>query len=167
MADFDAGVEMAADKAQAHFSRGLARFDTGDYKGALQDLEEALKREPQTLEYAALYRCLARRALGKAAEARKEMKGFLDARETKDDWFAKVARFLAGDLIEKDFLAAANDKNPATASQHKCEAYWYAGALKRIAGDDATARQYFQRCVETKQHHFIEYESATWALKAK
>ena len=167
MSDFDKGVELAADKEQALFSRGLARFDTGDLKGALADFEEALKRDPKTLEYAALYRCLANRSLGKAADARKEMKAFLDARENKDDWFARVARFLAGDLIEKDFLSAAEHKNPNTASQQRCEAYWYAGALKRIAGDHATAKQYFQRCVDTKQLEFIEWESATWALKEK
>ena len=104
--------------------------------------------------------------MGQVAESRKEMKAYLDQREKKDDWYAKVARFLSGQMIEKDFLAAAAaNPSPGLSSQHKCEAYWYAGAVRRIDGDEAKAKEYFKASLATNQYDFVEHESATLALK--
>ena len=70
------------------------------------------------------------------------------------------------ELRQKYFSAAAADADPARNRQQQCEAYFYAGSKRLIAGDKTTARDYFQKCLATGVKNFCEYQSAAADLKA-
>ncbi len=69
--DFDAVLALEPDLADAYYHRALARFHDGDYRGALADLQETLKREPR--HFAAFM------SLSRIAESRADFKGALAA----------------------------------------------------------------------------------------
>ena len=69
--DFDAVLALEPDLADGWYHRALARFHAGDYRGALADLEETLKREPRYFP--------AFMSLSRIAESRDDFKGALAA----------------------------------------------------------------------------------------
>ena len=71
--DYGAALALQPDMAEAWRQRGEARFASGDRTGALDDLGEALKREPREF--------LAIRALAHVAEARGDWKAAVAAWE--------------------------------------------------------------------------------------
>ncbi|MBN8888697.1 MAG: hypothetical protein BGP12_00910 [Rhodospirillales bacterium 70-18] len=73
LADFDAVVTLSPGMAEAYNRRAIARFDLGDYAGALADLREALTRDPRHFS--------AFETLSRIAEAREDWKGALAAWE--------------------------------------------------------------------------------------
>ncbi len=70
-ADFDAVLVLEPQLADAYYRRALARSAVGDYRGALSDIEETLKREPR--HFAAL------QSLSRIAESHDDFKGALAA----------------------------------------------------------------------------------------
>jgi len=147
---------------------GLARFeyDSGNIEDARTHLQKIVAANDPQLEYARLYLCLAQMRLGQKEKGQEELKAYLAERKEKDDWFTKVAGFLSGGLSEEDFLKAAADGNKWLAREQECEAYWYAGAARLAAGDKETAKAYFEKCVATNVRNFIEWESASTALRS-
>lgn len=71
VADFSAVLTLQPDLADAWRRRAEARFATGDVRGAISDLEEAVRREPRDF--------LAFRTLARIAEARSDWKGAYEA----------------------------------------------------------------------------------------
>lgn len=71
--DFDAALVIDPDYMEAYNRRALARSALGDYRGALADIQEVLKREPR--HFGAL------QGLSRIAEARGDSTGALQAWE--------------------------------------------------------------------------------------
>jgi tetratricopeptide (TPR) repeat protein len=69
--DFDAVLALEPDLADGYYHRALARFDLGDYRGALADIEETLRHEPR--HFPALM------SLSRIAESRNDFRGALAA----------------------------------------------------------------------------------------
>ena len=65
--DFDAAIALDPGFADAYYRRALARFQTGDARGAVRDIEETLRREPRYFP--------ALRTLSGIAESRGDWKG--------------------------------------------------------------------------------------------
>lgn len=74
-ADFAAAITLDPTNLEAWHQRALARFEQGDTRGAVRDLEETLKREPR--HFAALD------TLAEIAEQRQDWKGAYAAWEKK------------------------------------------------------------------------------------
>ena len=69
--DLEAALVLDPNAPDAYLRRGLARFELGDYPGALADIQETLNREPR--HFPAL------QSLSRIAEAREDFKGALTA----------------------------------------------------------------------------------------
>jgi tetratricopeptide (TPR) repeat protein len=151
-------------RAGAFSDRGLYWYDTHRFNEAVEDLAEAVKRDPDGQDYARLYLFLARAKLGEREAAAAELKAYAEIRPTKGDWYSRVAAFLCGALNEEDLLAAAREGNEHRRREEGCEARWYAGAIRLLDGDAAGAKALFERCVATDVRTFVEYESAKMAL---
>jgi lipoprotein NlpI len=110
---------------------------------------------------------LIRARLGEAEAATTELQSYLPGRATRkpDNWPGKVGRFLAGQLPEPDFLAAAKNSDSKREAGQLCEAYFYAGSKRLLAGDKATAEEYFQKSIATGQRSAWVYSSAAAELK--
>lgn len=143
-------------------------YDSGARAEALADYRKACELDPAGQIYARLGIWLLRAAAGEREAATEELRSFLAGREStsKDEWDSSLARFLLGELSAADLFERAAAGNESSAAGRKCDAYYYAGALRLIEGDKATAKDYFEKCVATGVKGYSEYASALAASKA-
>ncbi len=73
---------------------------------------------------------------------------------------------MIGQISEEELFAAAKAVSPQKAAGQLCEAWYYAGEKKWLAGDHETAARYLRKCVETEQRDYVEYDFAKAELKA-
>lgn len=102
LSKLDEAVGMGA-RTFVHGWRGAARFLCGDARGALEDLDFAVGRDPKDFE-ALAWRGEALRALGRAAEARRDLDAVIAG--APDLFWARVNRgLLDAGTLEADFAA--------------------------------------------------------------
>jgi len=130
------------------------------------DFRKAIELNP-TNDYARFRVWLSRASLGEADAATTELQQYLSSRANgkKEDWVSKIGLFLAGQMAEPDFLAAAKNADPKTEAGQLCEAYFYAGSKRLLAGDKAATADYFQKSIATDRKDYYEYISAAAELK--
>jgi len=78
---------------------------------------------------------------------------------------ALTAVFLAGQLSEVDFIEAAADPNRGLDPIQHCDAWFYAGSKRLVAGDKSGAGHCFRKCAATNVKALEEYQSAGEELK--
>jgi tetratricopeptide (TPR) repeat protein len=144
-----------ADSGQIARTRGLTLFAQGDFKGAIVKLQEALKAEPTRNAYPQLMIHLAQRRSGQPAP---DLKPAIDGMESK--WAQLIGYFLLGELKDTELLETAEGKaDPVLKKGHTCEAYYYMGQMRLLAGDRIAAKALFQQAVATDAKSYDE-----WAL---
>ena len=89
----------------------------------------------------------------------------LAEKDDPDPWYTQVVKFICGEIAQEAFLAAAQAETPKKTSERQCEAFFYAGALREIAGQPKEARKLYLACAKTGVRNFIEYETSRIALK--
>ena len=150
-----------------YHSRGCLYYNAQDFTNALADFKKAWQLKSQTPDYSHYRAWLIRARWGETAAATQELATYLQYRINgkAGDWPGTVGRFLAGQLSEDDFLKAAENPNPQTSREQHCEAWFYIGSKRLIAGDTATAADDFKKCLATGVVSFEEYGSAEAQLK--
>lgn len=159
--DYSAVLKLKPDDAQTYFDRGILRYDTRDFTNALADFRLI------TGDYARFRVWLIRVRSGDADAATKELQTYLGSRTIgkPDDWESKIGHYLAGQLPEQEFFAAAKNADPRTESTQLCEGYFYAGSKHLFAGDKAVAMTSFQEAIAMNHKGLDEYDSAAAELK--
>jgi lipoprotein NlpI len=171
-------------------SRGNVYVTLGQYQRGLQDLDEALRRQPQDAEMRGA-RGNAYFYLGQFAKAEadlaaagdgdpkmayyplwlylaqshqgKDGKAELDRRAEKLDlksWPGPVIEFYRGRIGAEDVLSAARTGDPKAQRDQGCEADFYLGEHALLAGDKDEARRRLSAAVDTCDRRFIEYAGA-------
>ncbi|MCB1510710.1 MAG: rhomboid family intramembrane serine protease, partial [Hyphomicrobiaceae bacterium] len=135
-------------------SLALARYDSGDFKGAARDLQRSI--ELQDDAYAYLYRFLARSRVGDSAGPELEA----NAGRLKDKtWPYAVIELYLGKRSPIATLDAAG--NP----DETCEAQFYIGQWHVLKGNTADAQAALKVAVATCPKTFVEYMAAVAELK--
>jgi len=166
--DCDAAREVDPLHHYPYYIRGLVRYNYGEFRRARSDFRKAIRKmrakggEP---DYVQLYVCLVQRRLGNHEEAIADLTAYYESKEkTPDPWYTKVVRFLTGKTDEKTFLASAAAESPKRTREQRCEAYFYAGTMRLVNGDEKTALACFEKSVDSGIIDFIEYETSRIAL---
>jgi lipoprotein NlpI len=166
ISDYTKATQASPKYERAYYARGCLHYDSRDFTDALVDFRKAVELNP-TNDYAHFRVCISRARLGEEEAATTELQAYLPGRAKgkKEDWASRIGRFLAGQLAEPEFLAAAKNGDPKKEAGETCEAYFYAGEKRLLAGDNATATDYFQRSIATDMKNYYEYASAAAELK--
>jgi lipoprotein NlpI len=77
-----------------------------------------------------------------------------------------VARFLLEKLRGNDFFAAAVSPNARKDRGQRCEAWFYVGMKRLLAGDKDAAAVCFRKSLATEAWDWTEYHFAQAELKA-
>jgi len=111
------------------------------------------------------------REQGSVAEANELLAAAL--RDVADAWLREIFRCLAAELTPDALVANAEARrNP----EQLCEAYYYAGEVCLLNGQQTAAREWFERCVATALAYdpdagtetvMNEYELAQWRLASR
>jgi HEAT repeat protein len=168
IADHTRAIELDATNGEEYHVRGCLYYDARDFTKALADFRQACKWGSDYPDYPHYRVWLIRARSGEAAAATRELAAYLASRRTGQpgDWPSTVGRFLAGQLSEGDLLKAADNPNERTRREQLCEAWFYAGMKRLIAGETTAAAGDFQKCLGTGVTNFQEYASAGAELKS-
>ena len=167
IAGFTKAIELNPKYAWAYRSRGFLYYDAHAFTNALADFRKACELDAKAQDYSYFRIWLIRSNAGEQEAVTEELQTYLDNRKTgkPDDWPSKVGHFLTGQLVESDFFKATENTNQKKDNEQRCEAYFYAGSKRLIAGDKTTATDYFEKCLATDVKTFSEYRSAAAELK--
>lgn len=154
-----------ADGREYH-DRGYADYNAHNFTNALAEFRKAGELGSEVQDYSYFRIWIIRSRLGEKEAATQELMSYLKHRKPKlqGDWPLQVGYFLAGQLSEDDFFKAAENPNPQTSKEQRCEACFYSGSKHLIEGDKMGAVNYFKKCLETNLMDFEEYQSAVSEL---
>src|SRR5205085_7199653 len=139
----------------AYILRASLRYNQQTWKDALSDFRKLVELNP-SYDYARFGVWLAQARLGERDAASKELQAYLTTRPGKPtDWPARVGGFLAGQITESEFFKVTSPDKTIDDQLH-CEAYFYAGTMRLLQGDKATAKEYFEKCIATNMKTFAE-----------
>ena len=168
LAEAEAIVNMAPEEAFGYQQRAVSRQGQGDFRGAIADFREVIRRDPRHATYSHFFIWLLRSRLGEAKAADDELATHMKTRPeaSAGDWEAKIGAYLLGQLGDREFLAAAATPDPMKQRALECEARYYQGVKKLLAGDRAAANEHFRAAQATGMLYFTEYVLAGFELAA-
>jgi lipoprotein NlpI len=164
-ADYTRAIALDDKDAWSFQARGMDRFYSGDYEGAITDFAKATeladdRRRPYTdLWLASSYRRL-----------KKELPDDLKARAAADprgDWPRPVLATMTGLIKVDDLLAILESKTGDEKITAGSETYFYLGQLHFDQGDRAAAEEYFRKALATDVFPYIEYITSKFELDAR
>jgi lipoprotein NlpI len=168
---YDAFTRLVTGRGRMHdwFGRGVTTYHLDDLDLAVEDLEQAASVAGRgNDDYVRYYLFLTHLRRGEPEHARASLAAYLErhGRDRLGAWSWTIASFLTGRISEKEFLAkAAVGAGQLSAPEQECEAYFYAGTMRLLDGDDDTAREHFQRGVDTGLTNYYEYFSSRTELR--
>jgi lipoprotein NlpI len=169
LADCSKATELDPQNAPAWENLGYVQNDLLQFQAALENFRKAFQLDP-LLDDSRFRIWLLRARLGEPDAATRELaehvKSLQGARAA--DWAAKIGQFLTGTITEEDFLSVAKTsaRNPKAQSGQFCQANYYAGMKRLLAGDKEGAVALFKKCLGTGEKGYMEFSSATVELNA-
>jgi len=167
IADYSRAIQLDAD-ASYYYNRGTANFAKRDWTHALTDLRRSRELNQDDKDSPVMVWIIQARGGDKAAadaELATDMEKQLSGEP--DDWSSKIASFLLEKLSETDLLAAAaNSREADTKRDQTCDAWYYAGMKRLLAGDKSAAIDNFHNALATQATTENEYQFAGSELKA-
>jgi tetratricopeptide (TPR) repeat protein len=163
-------ISMDASKtAELLASRGVALCCLGRYAEALADFRNPLLHDSSKLYAPALIWVIQQKS-GQPSEAGRGIRSHLDTLKKSGkplDWVGQIGRFLAGEMPEAEFLAAAaKAEKEKPGNGEMCEANFYAGMKRLESSDKAGAKQLFTSCAAAKLPNWMESRMARVELEA-
>jgi tetratricopeptide (TPR) repeat protein len=170
IANYDQAIQLDPKYFAAFEKRALAKQLKGDFEGALSDLVlfDELAPPGESQDYPHLFIWLDRVRGGESAEANRELVAYLGTRRNMPvaDWTSNIGRFFLDQISESDFLGGVTSLDVEKGRAQHCEAWYYAGMKRLLAGDKKTAAVYFDKCLGTQERNFDEYILAQAELKS-
>ncbi len=163
LADYELARKRDSRCASALLGRGKARALTGNAAGALADIREALG---SNRDYAHLLVWGEQVRTGDRGGADNALADYLSRRRKagQADWVASVGKFLLGQMSENDLFHAAVSPNGGRQLRQQCEATYYCGMKRLLAGEREQAVHYFRICLATNLIRCPEYRLAAAEL---
>jgi tetratricopeptide (TPR) repeat protein len=166
LADYNRAIELDPKDAATHNNRAGLFFLVRNWGAALEDYNRFFELSKEGQEDPRLYVWLIRARTAQTDAANKELVDYLQQRGNTADWFSTVASYLLGRISDADLLAAAKSSDKKKENGQLCEALFYIGMKKLIAGDKSGAQDCFNKSLATDQKDYTEYHFARAELKA-
>jgi len=129
---------------------------------ALQNFESAMGIDPHD-KYVAIWIYITTVRSGGDGEA--GITSFANKHMKDDQWITPVIQLFLGRLSPDECIEAAEQSDPKTEKEQKCEAYFYVGQYYLLQKKQQKAKYYFQKCLDTGLKHFVEYAAAKMELE--
>ena len=162
----DRALETDTNFAWGYYYRGVARFVTNDWNGALADFQHCQSLpDGRVKDEAALFTWLAREQMGNKETADRELLDYCRNRRgpASGDWQINIAKFLLNQINESDFSKAIDPPG----SEREQSEFWYYTGMKRLLADDKTgAMDCFRKALITKERPCAVFLSAETELNS-
>jgi lipoprotein NlpI len=166
IADYNRAIELEPDP-NYYFNRSTAYFVKRDWASALADIRQARELDKDAPDYPTLiWLILAEQGQNEAAN--KELTADMEQQlnDASEAWTSKIASFLLNKINQADLITAAASPDPKKSRDQLCDAWFYAGIKRLLAGEKATAIDCFEKALATRAKAENEYEFAEAELKA-
>jgi len=158
IADYDKAIETAPKDDFLHRfydEQGDLYQEKGDFENAVADYTKSLQLMPNSADSRVSLSLTLRRLHRDDTVA-----GLQDQLKQWPNgvWGQTVDRYLTGDLSEKDFMTASTlGPFPGNIPIQQIDAYYYAGMIHLINGDNARAKELFSKCVDSIPKDSVDY----------
>lgn len=170
ISDFAEAIKMDPTLARAWCLRGYAYTILLDFARAAADLSKALNvgLSGNHEDNAWLRLWVVRARTGQAPGVTKDLNAHFARRidPPPAPWALRIASFLGGAVPEKEFLAEVDGHAPAASPERSCEAWYFAGEYRLVAGDRAGAKTAFEKSVSTHAKGISAWSAARAELMA-
>jgi lipoprotein NlpI len=162
--DLSRALELDPAITYAYYGRGSIYYLSQRWGDALSDYRHFCEKAPGEANYPRFFIWLIQARQGEQVAADQELGAWFGPGQKgkAGRWERNIGAFLLGRMSEADFLGAARRGHD---SGRQCEAWFYAGMKRRLSGDTAAARDYFQKCLATDRKDHDEYNFAAAELK--
>jgi tetratricopeptide (TPR) repeat protein len=159
LAQINQAISLTPGFPYSYFIRGLIQHARGHGAEALSDFQKSLGLG---FADAALPIWIIENENGQHDAATKDLSDVLakPGLVKPDSWTAQVGNFLLGKITQDQLIAKAGESNPAVVNERFCEAWYYTGVVKRLAGDTKGARDCFTKAISTGAKGAEEYIEA-------
>lgn len=161
IADYTKAIEIDPKISATYQVRGLAYAAAGDWPKAAADFDKAYVAAPSNVSFA-LYRWVAQTRAGQDGTPKLNT-AFRRAREGRsgaDDWAARIALFILGDMDEQALMVMADSGGAEKARNQTCQAACYVGFWHLTTDKKDEAIAAFRKSVETDRKALVEYRLA-------
>lgn len=155
--------------ANSYYMRGLTEIIGHNWDLAIEDMRKvdqydiphsAIKRYNHLFIWISLSR------KGQTLEANRDLAAYWKSlsADAQQDGFGQIAQYLIGQVSDHDLLAENAMETSPNQAMHKAARWYFVGVKRLINGDDASAVEAFQSCLDVPQLSFIEQILATQSL---
>ncbi len=162
--DYNDVLKWDSKNAVGHAELGFALFFHGKTQEALAEFDQAAELDNK-LRFLHPWRYLAMLALGQKQQADAKFAADLAIPVAKREWGDALLIYLADKLPEQDLRKAINTTDPKSADAQTCEAEFFIGQRKLVAGQKEAAKIHFAAAIKTKSTQLSAYRGAKFASK--
>lgn len=160
--DFAAALRINPRDAACLEDRGVALFCLGDYAASAADLVKAVQLTPAA-PTAAPWQFIATSRAGQSDAAKSTLETLSGSKTPPTGWTASLCSYLLDKTGESELLSAAENADPRVQRERTCEAHFFIGQKKLIAGESDLAAERLQACVKTGAFYLSAHRAARFA----
>lgn len=164
IADYREVLKWDTKNPYGHAELGFALFFAGKTQEALAELNQASAIDPK-LRFVLPWRYLAMLALGQKAQADAKFATDMAIPQAKREWPDQLLVYLGDKQTEQDLRKSINSRDPKAADAQICEAEFFIGQRKFVAGQKDAAKVHFAAALKSKSTQLSAYRGAKLAVK--
>ncbi|MCZ6688116.1 MAG: tetratricopeptide repeat protein, partial [Planctomycetota bacterium] len=167
IADYTQAIKLRPDLALTYKLRGMTHYVSRSWKNGLADFRKAASLKPKNSDYARIFTWLCRTRLGEGPFATLGLREYLGQRQAGEDsdWTLATIFFLTDRFSEEELQSKAASNDEETKKERQCEAFYYLGFRRLMAGEKEAAVEYFRKCVGTGVENYAVYQAAVGELE--
>ncbi len=163
IADYNEVLKWDSKNSYGHAELGFALFFSDKMPEALAEFDKAAEIDPK-LRFLLPWQYLAMLALNQKPQADAKFAADLATPQAKREWPDQLLIYLSDKQSEQDLRKSIN-KDPAATDPQTCEAEFFIGQRKLVAGKKDAAKVHFAAALKSKSTQLSSYRGAKLAVK--
>lgn len=163
IADYNEVLKWDSKNSYGHAELGFALYFSGKTQEALAEFNKATEIDPK-LRFLRPWQYLAMLALNQKPQADAKFAADLAIPQAKREWPDQLLVYLGDKQSEQDLRKSIN-KDPKAADPQTCEAEFFIGQRKFVAGQKDAAKVHFAAALKSKSTQLSSYRGAKLAVK--
>ena len=163
VADYREVLKWDSKNGYGHAELGFALFFAGKTQEALIEFDKVSELDPK-LRFILPWRYLAMLALGQKQQADAKFAADLTIAKEKREWPDQLLIYLGDKQSEQDLRKTIN-KDPKAFDAQGCEAEFFVGHRKFVAGQKDAAKAHFAAALKSKSTQLPAYRGSKLAVK--
>ena len=164
IADYRDVLKWDSKNSYGHAELGFALYFAGKTQESLAEFDKVTEIDPK-LRFVLPWRYLAMLSLGQKQQADAKFAADLTIAKEKREWPDQLLIYLGDKQSEQDLRKSINNQDAKAADAQICEAEFFVGQRKFVAGQKDAAKVHFAAALKSKSTQLSAYRGAKLAVK--